>query len=284
MPDETRARFNSGAVALSDYNQQPLGRIRQELTWQNLVRHLPDASGQDPPPTVLDAGGGSGELALRLVRHGYRVWLLDYAPAMLDQARQAAQSLDAEARARLVIGNMAVEDAEQYFDAGFFDVIACHTLLEYLVDPATALGSLAGLLHGGGLVSVSCVNRHAEVLRRVWSRGDPWRALEMLEEADRPRVFRAALFDLQGRAYGAEEVVAWLDAVGFATVAVYGIRVFADFLPSERLHEPGFFEAVLGLETAVADRAPYSRLARYFQLVAHKNTMPQVSASGRHRR
>ena len=101
MTTDSREGFSAGAEAWADYNRQPLGRIRHEVTWHNLAPHLPDLAVTGNPPRVLDAGGGSGELALRLAQRGYRVWLLDYAPAMLDQARQAAQALPDEARARL---------------------------------------------------------------------------------------------------------------------------------------------------------------------------------------
>jgi len=92
MNDESRARFHAGAEAWATYNRTPLGRIRCEVTWHNLLPHLPPAMAGSDPPRVLDAGGGSGELALRLVEHGYRVWLLDYAPGMLDTGTSRVMS------------------------------------------------------------------------------------------------------------------------------------------------------------------------------------------------
>jgi 2-polyprenyl-3-methyl-5-hydroxy-6-metoxy-1,4-benzoquinol methylase len=81
MSDDSRARFGAGAEAWADYNQQPLGRIRREVTWHNLAPHLPKVAGEEVPPRVLDAPGASGELALRLARQGYRVWLVPSSPA-----------------------------------------------------------------------------------------------------------------------------------------------------------------------------------------------------------
>ena len=93
MCNETMEQFDRGAEAWVDYNQQPMGRIRRAVTWHNLSRHLPHISDPDQPPFILDVGGGSGELALQLVQHGYRVCLVDYASSMLDQARLAARAL-----------------------------------------------------------------------------------------------------------------------------------------------------------------------------------------------
>lgn len=267
MLKDAQARFDAGAEAWARYNQEPLGRIRREVTWHNLAPYLPDvADGQDPP-RLLDAGGGSGELALKLAQRGYRVWLLDYAPAMLDQARQAAQALADEVQARLTFCLMPVCDGPDSFAPGFFDAILCHTLIEYVTEPRDTLRGLASLLRGGGLLSISFVNRHAEVLRQVWSRGDPAGALIRLEDG----TFCASLFSLSGVAYTAEEVIGWLPGIGLTLTKSFGVRLFADYVQHGRLDEPEFFAALLRLEIAAASHSPYCLLARYAQLLAHKS-------------
>jgi S-adenosylmethionine-dependent methyltransferase len=265
MSDDSRARFGAGAEAWADYNEKPLGRIRREVTWHNLAPHLPDAAGAKAPPRVLDVGGGSGELALRLARRGYSVWLLDYAPAMLDQARRRASALQDDVCTRLTLCLMSVDDAVGAFPPGFFDVITCHTLVEYLPEPRDTLSGLSGLLRSEGLLSLSFVNRHAEVLRQVWSRGDPAGALSKLEQGG----FCARLFDVPGVAYTVEEASAWLRDLGLTVTANYGVRSFADYVPRDRLNDAAYFEALLGLELAAASRAPYRWMARYVHLIAN---------------
>jgi S-adenosylmethionine-dependent methyltransferase len=263
---DAKSQFDAGAHAWADYNRGLFGRIRRELTWHNLATHLLDATNLDASPRVLDAGGGSGELALRLAELGYRVWLVDYASAMLDQAQHAAQSLPDDARARLSFCHMPVEEVSQAFAAESFDAVICHTLIEYLPEPPNALQALSMLLRDGGLLSLSFVNRHAEVLRRVWSKADPSGALAGLDDG----AFCATLFDLPGRAYSAEEVAAWLENLGLTVAATCGVRAFADFVPHEQLDDPDFVDALLRLEKAVADRPPYNSLARYVHLIAYK--------------
>jgi S-adenosylmethionine-dependent methyltransferase len=270
MDEDTTTRFNLGADAWADYNQRPLGCIRREVTWHNLAPYLPGVAGSDRAPRMLDAGGGTGELALRLVEQGYRVWLLEPAPAMLDRARQAARDLPDEARARLTCCQMAVEDAPRAFDPGFFDAITCHTLIEFLPDPPLTLHALTGLLGDGGMLSVSFANRHTLVLRQVWSQLDPAGALLNLDDS----TFCASLFELPGRAYTAKEVSGWLADLGLAEIATCGVRVFADYLPRERLDDIDFFDALLRLELAVAVRTPYNLLGRYVHLLAHKSAEP----------
>lgn len=269
MSQDARDRFRAGADLWADYGRQPLGRMRHELTWQNLVPYLPDLVEGKAPPRVLDAGGGSGELALKLVRRGYRVWLLDYAPEMLDQARQAASSLSGEAQSRLTFCHMEAEEAGGAFAPGTFQAITCHTLLEYVEQPQDTVAELAGLLSRFGLLSISIVNRHAEVLRQVWSHGDPEGALHTLEDGP----FDAGLFGIQGKSYTAEEVSAWLRPLGFTIEAVHGVRVFADQVPEERLVDPEFLAALVRLESVASGLDPYRRIARYVHLLARKDTV-----------
>ena len=277
--NDPKGQFAAGAEAWAEYNQHPLGRIRREVSWHNLAAHLPDIVAPERPPCVLDVGGGSGDLAIRLVRHGYRVWLLDYAAPMLEQAERAARDLPAEDRARLSLCLIAADDALGSFPRESFEVIACHTLVEYLPDPRATLQGLVSLLCDGGLLSVSFVNRHATVLRRVWSQLDPAGALASLESG----AFCATLFDVPGTAYTADEVSGWLDELGLTVTATCGVRVFADYVPRDRLDEPGFFQDLLRLELAVAAQPPYNQLARYAQILARKGGFKSSEFPGRGR-
>jgi S-adenosylmethionine-dependent methyltransferase len=225
---------------------------------------------------VLDAGGGSGELAVRLVRHGYQVWLVDSAKSMLEQARQLAQSLAEEERARLTFCLMPVDEVAGAFSAASFDAITCHTLIEYLPHPRDSLGRLVGLLRPGGVLSLSFVNHHAEVLRQVWGQGDSIGQAGAMARLDPAAAgaFRAKLFNLPGRAYTAGEVSAWLVELGLSVTAHLGVRAFADQIRqqhgTDRLNDPDFFQALLHLELAAASRSPYKLIARYAHLIAHQ--------------
>jgi len=266
MSDAERARFDALAERWAEYNREPLGRIRRQITWHNLAPHLPAIADAGHPPRVLDVGGGSGELALQLLDCGYAVWLLDPAPAMLEQARRAAQGLSAAAASRLTLCALPAEDAPRSFAAEYFDAITCHTVIEYLPDPRSTLRALVALLREGGLLSLSFVNRHGEVLRRAWTKADPTAALAA-RECGR---FRSVLFDAPGVARTAEEVSAWLAESGLRVAGVYGVRAFADHVPREKLEDPDFFAALLRLELAAAGLPSYNGIARYVQLIAHK--------------
>ena len=271
MLDHVQGRFDAGAGDWTRYNQEPLGRIRRELTWRNLAPHLPAVRDGEDAPRALDAGGGSGEMALRLAAYGCQVWLLDYAPAMLEQAHQASLDLPEDIRARLTLCQLSAGEVADAFAPGTFDVVVCHTLIEYLPDPVQVVRGLASLLRDNGLLSLSFVNRHSEVLRQVWSRGDPAGALVKLEDG----AFHAKLFDVPGRAYSAGEVSAWLPPLSLTIEATRGVRIFADRVPPQHLADPTFMEALLQLESAAAGLEPFCHIARYVQLLARKGTEPR---------
>jgi S-adenosylmethionine-dependent methyltransferase len=265
MRDDARARFDAHADDWVDYNRQPLGLIRSEVTWHNLSHHLPPIADAADPPRVLDAGGGSGELALRLVRAGYRVWLLDYAPAMLDRARQAARELPAEARDRLAYCLMPAREAGEAFDPAFFDVITCHTLIEYLPQPQDTLRKLAHVLSDGGLLSLSFVNRRYKVLRQMLRDGAPTGALARREKGQ----FCARLFGVPGRAYTIDEIRRWLDDLGLGIAAIYGVRIFADDLLACCPNDPELLATLLQVELSSASVDSLYHIARYIHLIAH---------------
>ena len=129
MYGHLQAGFDAGAGAWTRYNHFPLGRIRHAVTWHNLAAYLPPASATEPMPRVLDASGGSGELAVELVQHGYQVWLLDYASAMLDRARDAAAGLPDSVRTRLTFCLDSVAEVSGAFAPGFFDAVCCQRLV-----------------------------------------------------------------------------------------------------------------------------------------------------------
>jgi S-adenosylmethionine-dependent methyltransferase len=262
-----RDRFDARAEEWAEYYLKPLGRIRHEVIWSNLAPHLPPLVGADKEPRILDVGGGTGELAIQLARSGYRVCLLDFAPAMLEHARLAIQNLSDNTRRRLELTLGSVQDAPHLFPTASFDAITCHTLVDYLPDPQATLASLLPLLRRPGLLSLTFVNHHSEVQHQVLALDDPAGALDNLHGSYR----RTGLFEVSGQAYTVEEGESWLVNLGLTPTARYGVRCFADFVEPARLQEPAFFDALLRLEQAVATLTPYSLVARYVHFIARRD-------------
>jgi ubiquinone/menaquinone biosynthesis C-methylase UbiE len=93
---------------------------------------------------ALDAGCGTGFLTLELAARGHRVTAVDFAPAMLAEARRKATERGASIR-------FEEADAEQLpFPSGSFDLAISRHLLWTLPHPEAAIDEWIRVLRPGG--------------------------------------------------------------------------------------------------------------------------------------
>jgi magnesium-protoporphyrin O-methyltransferase len=141
---ETWARLTSDAPVSRIRATVRAGRDRMRAT---LLDRLPaDLSGA----RLLDAGCGTGALALEAARRGAEVVAVDIAPSLLTVARERAPA-DVAARVRFVAGDM--------LDAGLgrFDfAVAMDSLIHYRTDDiAAAVARLADRTAGPILFTIA---------------------------------------------------------------------------------------------------------------------------------
>ena len=266
-PNEFHAAFDAKAQAWEEYTNTPLGRLRQELTQRYLVQHLPPLP---PGLQVLDVGGGTGSYALPLAQLGHQVCLLDFSAHMLSTARDKALQLGSPLIERLNFCHVSVDQIPSLFAANYFDLILCHTFLEYVAQPCQVLQALIRVLRPGGLLSLLFANTYASPLCWALSKGDLEKArLALLGE----QVSSADLFGLPRHTFTAEEMQEAMTQVGVEVVATYGVRVFADYVPAEQLTDPHFYARLLELESIAGTLLPYRQIARYNQLLGRKLEM-----------
>ncbi len=97
---------------------------------------------------ALDAGCGTGFLSLELATRGHRVTGIDFAPAMLAEARRKAAERGASIR-------FHEADAEQLpFASGSFDVVVSRHVLWTLPHPEAAIDEWMRVLRPGGRLAV----------------------------------------------------------------------------------------------------------------------------------
>src|SRR5437870_7833208 len=97
---------------------------------------------------TLDAGCGTGFLSFELAARGHRVTGVDFAPAMLAEARRKAAERSASIR-------FEEADAEQLpFEPGSFDLVISRHLLWTLQHPEAAIDDWIRVLRPGGRLVV----------------------------------------------------------------------------------------------------------------------------------
>ncbi|MBB6343995.1 methyltransferase domain-containing protein [Nonomuraea muscovyensis] len=239
--------------------------VRTAVVWDALLAQLTElaaATGRDRLD-IVDAGGGTGGFAVPLAERGHTVTVVDPSPDSLAALERRAKEKGVSVRA--LQGDAA--DLAELLDGDSADLVLCHSVLEYVEDPISAMTAVAGLLRRGGAVSVLAANPVASAIHRALA--------GHFDEA------RTALTDPRGtwgdrdptpRRYTAETLAELLGATGFAVGAVHGVRVFADLVPSRLVDgEPGAAEALVALEKAAAAHPVLRDVATQLHVFGHRD-------------
>lgn len=229
---------------------------RTAVIWEALQPALAEA--QD----VLDIGGGTGGLAVRVAEQGPRVRVVDPSPdALASLARRAAESGVGD---RVLAHQGDLSSLDAVVEAGSADLVLCHGVLDMVDDPAAAIAQIRATLRPGGHLSLVVAQRHAAVIARAMA-GHFVAAKALLEgESGAEPSGRGVR-----RRFTADEVTELLAASGFTVQGVQGVRIFADLVPGTVVDlEPGATQALAELEHAVAHRPEYRTLATQIHLIA----------------
>ncbi len=234
----------------------------------------PAAAGR--PLEVVDLGGGTGGLAVRIAGLGHHVVVVDPSPdALASLARRAADAgmVDGSTRhgdgtVRGVLGDAAT--LPDVVAAGSADVVICHGVLEVVDVPAEALDAAARTLAAGGALSVLAAQRSAAVFARAIA-GHVADARALLADPDG----RWGSADPMPRRFTRDQLTGLLEAAGFMVGEIRGVRVFADHLSSTVVEaEPGAAEALRALEAEVATHTDFAAIATQLHLLATKPAEP----------
>ena len=232
-----------------------MSRLAFELLLGQVLEAIPPA-----PAGVVDAGGGTGQLAVALAGHGYRVTVVDTSAAMLATCAQRAADAGPEVAGRVTGVQGDAADLPGLLGQGVQDAAVCHDLLTRVDDQATLLASLAGVLVEGGVLSLGFANRDWLTLR-AGRRGDHAAALRLVRAGGTGP-------PAGGEAMTLEEAETELGKAGFDLVTASGVGVFTDIGDDDLGQRE--LAALVELERLVAGREPYRSSARTLHLIARR--------------
>ena len=238
------------------------GRVSFELLLGQVLDALPAA-----PATVVDAGGGTGQLAVALAGHGYRVTVVDTSAAMLATCAQRAADAGPEVAERVTGVQGDAADLPGLLGQGTQDAAVCHDLLTRVDDQAALLASLAGALAPDGVLSLGFANRDWLALRAA-RRGDHAAALRLVRESGGLMPRSPVDGRSEAQALTLAEAESELDKAGFNLVTASGVGVFSDAGDDDL--GPGELATLVELERLVAGREPYRSSARTLHLVGRR--------------
>ena len=211
---------------------------------------------------VVDVGGGTGGFAVPIAELGHRVTVIDPNPDALAALDRRVAEADLSRRVQAVQGEAGA--VAEILGTAAADVVLCHGVLEYVDDPAAALGAINRCLRKPGTVSVLCTNRNATVLARALS-GRFEEALQVLSDPDG----RYGEHDLMPRRFTIGQVSDLVRTAGLVVEEVHGVRIFSDLVPGGSIDaEPGALDALLGLESIASTQPDFQAIATQIHLLA----------------
>lgn len=232
------------------------GRVRLAVLQRDLEEFLP--SSPDQPLQILDAGGGQGQMTRYFAGQGHTVLLCDISEQMLSLAKQ---SLDEAGLAnKVTVRHDSIQNVLAT-EAGTFDVIVCHAVMEWVAEPRRLLESLARALKPGAMLSLIYYNLNGLIYKNLLRnnfkkiRQEKWQG------------YRGSL--TPSSPLRPEQVNQWLDESGLETLCESGIRVFHDYIldPQERQRDP---DGVLEMELQHSRLMPFRHLGRYIHVLCRK--------------
>ncbi len=227
-----------------------------------MKRHLKHGDGK---LRVLDVGCGLGEMALFLSSKARTLVLLDFSDKMLETAKKRLMQKRPGLKGdRITFVHGRVETLEACLPKGRFDLILCHTLLEYVDDPRGIVASLAGRLAPGGLLSLVVVTWISEVFKLAILKNDLVGAREALHKRD----FPATIFgDVAKRTFSPDDLEELVEGLNLKVLGRYGIRIFTDYLLQEGEKDSTRYRQLLDLEKEASKLLPYLYFGRYLHLI-----------------
>jgi SAM-dependent methyltransferase len=267
----------SSSVSDAPGEQQPPAQRRLRLAFELLADEVSGAVAAGRTPAVLDCGGGSGSLAVRLAALGAVVTVIDISADALAVLRRRAEELGVAGQVIAVQGD--VEALGGLIESASVDLAVVHDVLGEVDDPSAVLAQVADGVRPGGLVSVVFANPVATVLSRALA-GDLGAALAALRAEvaadDASRAEPGEPVPVTRSVGGSNRLdlaaVSLMCAqAGLQPERVQGLGVFSDWVPGADLDgHPGAAEAMRELETLAAGRAPYLNIATRLQVLARR--------------
>ncbi|MET0355565.1 MAG: methyltransferase domain-containing protein [Cellvibrio sp.] len=218
------------------------------------------------PLRILDAGGGQGQFSLKFAQAGHSVVICDISAEMLKLAEQEVIELGLQNQVQLI--HCAIQDLPQHLgDKCEFDIVLCHAVLEWVINPLDLLTSLNAYVCPGGLLSLTFYNLHSLIYKNLLRTN-----FKKIQTADYGGA-RGSLTPINP--LYPEQVFEWLKHFPLDTLAISGIRVFHDYIFNEQ-HRERDPEAVVELELAFSRRMPYQLLGRYIHVLSCKNKQQEL--------
>lgn len=212
------------------------------------------------PLRILDVGAGLAQISIELAKDGHDVTINDISANMLEIAKQNA----GEAAQNITWHTCPYQQLDDKL-TGKYDLILCHAVLEWLVEPKLIMDFfdrwLVDDVAEKGVLSL-CFYNPASFVYRNLVMGN----FNLLNNKD----FKADNGSLTpNHPVAKDEVIAWIGDHHYQILHTSGLRVFHDYSPLKRGGHTNP-QAVIDMEVAYSGQDPYKWLGRYLHFLVSK--------------
>ena len=225
--------------------------VRFNVLWHDLLEGLPRL--QDGNWRILDAGGGMGQIALKLARLGHTIVLCDPSTEMLAKAGDTFRADGVQDRVQLI--KCSIQQLPERV-SGQFDLILCHAVLEWLASPQDAVLGLRPFVQPQGYLSLLYYNKNAALLTALLA-GEFSTAWTYLDGGSVPSGYKN-----QSHPLDPHVVRRWLEDAGFDIVQTSEIRIVHDHVPDAYKNGPEL-EELLTTEKRLRTIEPFASLGQH---------------------
>ncbi len=230
------------------------GKIRAAVVWRDLEEILASFP-KDKVLNILDAGGGFGFMARKLANLGHNVTVVDISQDMLDLGLKELAENPVSGKLSFIKG--AVQDLPTLFPDNKYDLVLCHAVLEWLVDPHPVIGILESMIASDGVLSLLVYNKTALLFQSLVVGN-----FDYIKAGLKKR--RCQTLTPQTPLY-IDEVKTWLKECGLEQAGLSGVRIVHDYM-RDKTDQINKFDDLLYYELLYSRHRDFAHLGRYVHI------------------
>jgi S-adenosylmethionine-dependent methyltransferase len=225
------------------------GKIRLAVLERDLQAWLP-TSAEAANMRVIDVGGGLGQLSMMFAQAGCDVTHTDISGEIVAEAQALHSQHGLQQRYQYHVAPL--QQLPELLQQSY-DIVLCHAVLEWLVDPQQALVTLKQLMRPNGRLSLMFYNRDAKILANIiFGNFDYVQADLMVKKTVRMSPQQPlAPTDMRD----------WLEQLQLKVTKRTGVRCFHDYLRNR--DDQKRYDELLALELRYNQQSPFVDIGRY---------------------
>ena len=253
-PPEDKSFDNRAELFKRKIYDTTKGKIRAAVVWRDLEEILASFP-QGKVLNILDAGGGFGFMAKKLAELGHNVIVVDISEDMLNLGRDIIQKDPVKGNITFMKG--AVQDLKELLPGKKFDLVMCHAVLEWLVNPKEVIPVLKAMIAPHGVLSLLVYNKAALLFQSLVVGNFDYIKVGLKKRRRQTLTPQTPLY--------IDEVLDWMKEEGLEKAGLSGVRIVHDYM-RDKSDQVNKFDDLLYYELLYSRHKDYAHLGRYIHI------------------